>query len=150
MENFKEFYVYITFTVNNIFVNCYRELDSGTREVVGFKQLSSNKNLVGKTKRTRESVTDMAENIAKWVATWNNPSITIIFKNFGVSYKKKGQTDYGIDQKREVFIEAFSKAEIAIKGLVDTSAIPFNGCKTQKSRRRKRKHIIKNQPVSTE
>jgi len=47
----KEFYVYITFTANNIFVNCYRDLENGTREVAGFKQLSSNKGLVGKTKK---------------------------------------------------------------------------------------------------
>lgn len=57
--------MYITFTTNNIFVNCYRDLETGAREAVGFKQLSSDKVLVGKSKKNWESVTDMAENIAK-------------------------------------------------------------------------------------
>jgi hypothetical protein len=47
----KDCYVYITFTANNIFVNCYRDLENGVREAVGFKQLSSNKGLVGKSKK---------------------------------------------------------------------------------------------------
>lgn len=143
MDNVKEFFVYITFTTNNIFVNCYRDLENGTREAVGFKQLSSNKGLVGQSKKNWESVTNMAENIAEWVATWYNTSVTVIFKNFGASYRKNGQTDYGIDKKRTAFIEAFSKANIAISTLVDTSAVPFNGCKTQKVRRKKKKHMTK-------
>jgi len=85
----------------------------------------------------------MAENIAKWVATWANPSVTIIFKNFGSSYRKNGQTDYGIDKKRTAFIDSFSKENVAISTLVDTSAVPFNGCKTQKVRRKKKKHMVK-------
>lgn len=149
MEQVKEFNVYITFTVNNIFVNCFRDLENGTREAVGFKQLSSNDGLVGKSKKNWESVTDMAENIAKWVSTCydNKQPVTVIFKNYGASYRKNGQTDYGIDQKREAFIEAFSKANIAITTLVDTSAIPFNGCKTQKIRRKKKKHMIKHPAI---
>lgn len=60
----QEFCVYITFTVNNIFVNCYRTLEKGAREAVGFKQLSSNNGLVGKSKKNWESVTSMAETTA--------------------------------------------------------------------------------------
>jgi len=143
VDQVKDFYVYITFTANNIFVNCYRDLENGTREAVGFKQLSSNKGLVGKSKKNWESVTDMAENIAGWILTLYKNSVTVVFKNFGASYRKNGQTDYGIDKKRTAFIEAFSKANIAIGTLVDTSAIPFNGCKTQKIRRKKKKHMVK-------
>jgi ribosomal protein S11 len=143
VEPVKGFYVYITLTANNIFVNCYRDLENGTREAVGFKQLSSNKGLVGQSKKNWESVTDMAENLAAWVSTWYNSSIIIVFKNFGTSYKRNGQTEHGIDKKRTAFIEAFSKANIAISTLVDTSAVPFNGCKTQKIRRKKKKHMIK-------
>jgi ribosomal protein S11 len=85
----------------------------------------------------------MAENIAEWVATWYNSSVTIVFKNFGSSYRRNGQTEYGIDKKRIAFIEAFSKANLAVSTLVDTSAVPFNGCKTQKIRRKKKKHMVK-------
>ena len=51
MDQIREFYVYVTFTANNIFVNCYRELANGQRESVGFKQLSSEKLLAGKSKK---------------------------------------------------------------------------------------------------
>jgi ribosomal protein S11 len=139
----KDFYVYITFTVNNIFVNCYRELENGARAAVGFKQLSSNKGLEGKSKKNLESVTSMAEKVSAWVATLHSAPITIIFKNFGSSYRRNGQTEYGIDKKRATFIEAFIKANIAISTLIDTSAVPFNGCKTQKIRRKKKKHMVK-------
>lgn len=143
--NLKEFYVYITFTVNNVFVNCYRDFENGTREAVGFKQLSSNKGLMGKSKNNWEGITDMAENIAKWVLTLHTKPVTIVFKNYGSSYRKNNQTDYGIDKKRTEFIEAFSKSNIVISTLIDISAIPFNGCKTQKIRRKKKKHMVKHQ-----
>lgn len=69
--------------------------------------------------------------------------ITVIFKNFGASYRRRGQSNYGIDKKRTAFIRAFSKANIAISTLADISAVPFNGCKTQKIRRKKKKHMVK-------
>ena len=75
--------------------------------------------------------------------------VTIIFKNFGVSFRRRAQTNYGIGKKRDAFIDAFSKAKIAINALIDTSAVPFNGCKTQKTRRKKKKHMIKHPKLLT-
>nr|YP_009118056.1 hypothetical protein [Paracercomonas marina]AJF22844.1 hypothetical protein [Paracercomonas marina] len=143
----KTFYVYITFTADNIFVNCYREVEEGTKDPVGFKQLSSGKLLTGRTKRTWESVTVMADKIANWVKSLHQEAVIIVFKNFGLSFKRKGQTEAGIEAKRDAFIEAFTKMNVTISTLIDTSAIPFNGCKTQKVRRKKKKHMIKHPPA---
>ena len=91
----------------------------------------------------------MAEKISEWVGKLQHTEVTVVFKNFGSSFRRRAQTDYGIDKKRDAFVEAFSKAKIAISTLVDTSNIPFNGCKTQKTRRKKKKHMIKHPKLLT-
>jgi len=141
-----EFCVYITFTTHNIFINCYREFKTGVREAVGFKQLGGNKRLVGHSKKEREVILDMAEKTAAWVASWHNESVVVIFKNFGQDYRKKEQTDLGIEQARDIFMAAFDKANIFINAVVEASAIPYNGCKTHSARRRKNKHRDKVEP----
>lgn len=147
MDNIRNLYVYITFTTNNIFINCYRDLANGQREPIGFKQLSSDKLLVGKSKKNWESVADMAEKVADWIVKMQQNQITVIFKNFGTAFRRRAQTNYGIEKKRTIFIDAFSKAKLVINCLVDASAVPFNGCKTQKNRRKKKKHMIKPQKL---
>jgi ribosomal protein S11 len=89
----------------------------------------------------------MADKIANWVKSLHQEAVIIVFKNFGLSFKRKGQTEAGIEAKRDAFIEAFTKMNVTISTLIDTSAIPFNGCKTQKVRRKKKKHMIKHPPA---
>ena len=138
-----DLYVYITYTAHNIFINCYKDVENGQRQPVGFKQLSSNKLIVGKSKKDWDNLTTMAETMAKWISTLHQGAAIVIFKNFGSVYKRRAQTSYGIEKKRNIFIDAFSKVNIPMSLIVDTSTISFNGCKTKKNRRKKKKHMVK-------
>jgi len=64
----------------------------------------------------------------------------VVFKNHGVPFAKEGQSDHGISKKRELFLNAFTKEELPVSGVADKSAIPFNGCKMEKVRRRKKNY----------
>lgn len=89
----------------------------------------------------------MAAKIAQWVLVWRTNPIIVIFKDFGFKFRYKGQKHYWLSKKRDEFIAAFSKQQIAIRTIIDTTNIPYNGCKTKKIRRRKKKHIIKTPPI---
>lgn len=69
--------------------------------------------------------------------------LVVIFKHFGMRFKKRGQSHYGTDKQRKIFIDAFTKEKVAINHLIDATGIPFNGCKGPKARRKKRKLINK-------
>ena len=141
----KNFYVYITFTPHNAFVSCYKDSSTGSKEPVGFKQLSSDKFLVGKAKPKKdwEHIRGLAEKLSSWVLNFSSDPVTLVFKNSGFVFQRREQTNVDLEKKQLMFIEAFDKAKIIFNAVVDVSAIPFNGCKALNRRRKKKKYMIK-------
>jgi hypothetical protein len=141
----KNFYVYITLTPHNTFINCYKDTNNGSKEPIGFKQLSSDKFLVGKPKPKKdwEHLKELAEKLSTWILNFHNAPVTLVFKNSGMIFRRRNQTCWNLEKKQSFFIEAFNKANIVFNAIVDVSAIPFNGCKALNRRRKKKKYMIK-------
>jgi hypothetical protein len=61
----------------------------------------------------------------------------------GSIFKKRHQAGFNLDKKRLLILEELKSIDIDISAFYDRSSISFNGCKVAKKRRKKRKHLSK-------
>ena len=134
-------YMFVRFTVRNVFVNLFQVDEDGRLKPILFRTLNQyNRHEGKKLKHSVEFVKEFAEILAGWIKRLDLKRFDVVFKNHGVNFAREGQSDRGIGKKRELFLNAFIKEDLPVVGVADKSSIPFNGCKPKKVRRRKKSY----------
>jgi len=137
-------FIFFTFTSKNIFFNAYREIGKYYLPFL-FQTSGSQEYTEEYSKGHKEQLEEFAYAVADWLRRNNPQRVIIIFKGLGSVFKKKHQTGYKIDKKRLMLLQEMSDVEIPITSIFDRSAVAFNGCKVKKKRRKKKKHLTKNE-----
>lgn len=134
-------YMFVNFTVRNVFVNLFQVDTDGQLKPILFRTLNQYNRQEGKKlKHNIEFVKEFAEALAGWIKRLDLKRFNVVFKNHGVQFAREGQSDRGISKKRELFLNAFIKEELPVVEVADKSSIPYNGCKMKKVRRRKKNY----------
>ncbi len=133
-------YIFIKFTTKNIFVNIYLLNSNKYLEPIQFYTFGRFARV--KSKYNREEYTAFAKIIVKFISIIQFTKIVLIFKSFGVKFSPRRKFNYyKVNQKRVLIYKSLLNANIKIIEFVDDSALPFNGCKQQKIRRKRVKGL---------
>ena len=136
------FYIIFKFTISNLFVNInvWYKNDKTILPLL-FRTFG---HLAGERKSTysrvdlREFCSDLIRYLRK---LQKRGSLYIIFKGFGERFRKKRQTRFRLDKRRQFIMTRFTYARLRIRSIIDESAIPYNGCKSSQRLRKKLKHV---------
>jgi hypothetical protein len=135
-------YVVFTFTARNIFINAFLISEKGYVPIM-FQTSGSQLYTEEYAKGHHEQLTEFAYAAGDWLRRWEAPSVFILFRGLGVVFKKRHQTSANLDNKRALVLDELHNVDLPIEAFYDISPVSFNGCKTQKKRRKKKKHMTR-------
>ena len=135
-------YVCLKFSINNIFVNAYiKSKQSGIKPILfrTYGQQTGDQ----KSKWIKEDLKDFCYHFLNFLRTlYAKGPIIVIFRGFGNRFRKVNQKGgYRLTRRRRFIILRLRKSRIKVAGFIDESTISYNGCKSNKIRRRKLKHV---------
>lgn len=136
-------FIFLTLTHRNIFINLFRASKRKRRiKSLAFRSLNS-AGLNDKSKQNHEEVEDMAWSLEQYLYFSPFDYAIFIFHKFGAIFKKRHQKRRNLLVKSKIFIRYFERIEQPFLYIIDNSPLTFNGCKTTKIRRKKRRRYIK-------
>jgi len=89
-----QYYIYITFTVTNIFINIFKSEKDGEKRPLHMrsKTLHSATLYSGDGKKNFDRIEELARQLADWAHEIKDGHLIVVFNSFGSEFKRYQQT----------------------------------------------------------
>jgi ribosomal protein S11 len=141
------FYLYLTASVNNIFAHLvvpenvlYPSMLSSafsTESSYYITTLNTFKKIMKSKKTEAEYLHDFAMCIVNYLKDYNISTVVVVFKNLNQPFQYRPQYKINLNKIRKYVLYKLLNHNIILNGILDFTAVPFNGCKSKKLRRRR-------------